>query len=577
MGKIKILPPEIAEKIAAGEVISRPAAVVKELIENSLDANAKEIEIEIKEGGEKYIRVSDDGEGMDEEEAKLSLERFATSKISDFEDLFKIDTLGFRGEALPSIAAISRLTLITRNQKSEIGYKIRVEGGKIIEQYPVGAPLGTTVIVEDIFYNTPARRKFLKSENTEKNHIIQIVESNALVNHSVKFLLKIKNKNYLNIPSVDTFSERVIFLFGKEFFEKLVPLHIEIGVIQVEGFISRPEFSFSDKSYQYFFVNKRHISSPLLIHSLYDGYREFLPSNRHPACFIFIKINPELIDINIHPTKREIKFIDEKGIHNLLSSRIREVLLSFESIPSLKQDIDIVSDISREEGIKQALQDFLISGQQEKTFYKPSKFEYKQKQPSISFPAINPLVQWQDKYIIGETKDSLVIIDQHAAWERIFYEKYLSYYEKGEILQQTLLYPLNLELSFSQSVLLEENLNYLKNLGFEIEKISKDFVLKSVPLIMGKEVPVEIIYEIINSLRGIKKEGILDPAGIQSIIKLIACRTSGKAGQSLTSQEMKQLLEDLGRCKNSYRCPHGRPTIINIIGKEELEEKFGRK
>lgn len=324
--KIKILPDDIANKIAAGEVVQRPASVVKELLENSLDAKSTKIIVEVIDGGKSLIRVSDDGEGMSKEDALLSFERFATSKISTAEDLDAINSFGFRGEALPSIAAVSQIKLITRPKESISGTLVRIEGGRIKDVSETGAAIGTMIEVQNLFFNTPARRKFLKTNITEIGHINDVVYQNAISHSEVTFKLTHNNQEIINVAATSDPKERIVHFLGKELIESLIPIEFKSNLIEVDGFLAKPIHTRQDRNSQSIFVNQRFVVNKTVTHAIYQGYHTLLPKDRHPIIIIFIKIDPAKVDVNVHPTKREIRFRSEGEIHDLIVAAIRKTL-----------------------------------------------------------------------------------------------------------------------------------------------------------------------------------------------------------------------------------------------------------
>ncbi|PKM92933.1 MAG: DNA mismatch repair protein MutL [Elusimicrobia bacterium HGW-Elusimicrobia-4] len=556
MNKIKILPLDIVNKIAAGEVIERPASVVKELVENSLDSGAKNIPVKIKNSGRELISVSDDGCGMSKEDAVLSIERHSTSKISDITDLDKIHTLGFRGEALPSIASVSEMLITTKPQDAKTGFTLEIEDGKLLNSQDIGVPAGTTVEVKNIFQNIPARLKFLKSDNTEKNKIISILTDYAVVNFNTAFSLISDDKELFFYSPANNLKTRIAQIFGSEFLNELIELHLQHEQISIYGFISKPEIKFLSRNRVFMSVNKRPINSRMILSAVKNGYREFLKGNENPAVFLIFEIKPDIIDVNVHPTKREIKFKDEGAIYSVLSQTIRNHIVTKETIPEIfysepKKNNEHISE--------------------QPTAYTSQKIQsqFTEKKSSIQY-----IGRIFELYVLAQENENLFIVDQHAAQEKILYEKFKKNIDGRKPEIQNFLIPVNIELSPKEFNILSVLKEHLMQIGFELEEFGKNsFALKSAPAVLGEISAINIINEIIRK----KKVGeISESAGklLDDIIKT-ACKTAIKSGDKLTDAESIKLLEELFECENPYACPHGRPTIIKIT-KNELDKKFQR-
>ncbi|MEW6685588.1 MAG: DNA mismatch repair endonuclease MutL [Candidatus Edwardsbacteria bacterium] len=551
---IKILPQEVAEKIAAGEVIERPASVVKELLENSLDAGSKKISLEIFGGGSGLIRVADDGTGMNPQETELSLERYATSKINFLEDLSSLQTFGFRGEALPSIAAISKIEISTRTVDLPYGTKVLVEGGKIIEVKEIGRDTGTTVVVRELFFNTPVRRKFLKSRNTEIRHIIEEVSDQALANFKTAFQLIVEGKQILNFTQTEQLDERVGQIFGKDFWHETVKVQAEVFGLSLSGFVSKLSFLSFSRPRQIFFVNRRRINSRLLNHAVYLGYGEDL-GHKHPQIILFLQSEPKEIDVNVHPTKREIRFADEGAIHHFVFTAVREALKIKETEKTIelsKPEPHFFRPIIPEEGIQTA---FLLPEEK--------------KEPKVVIPHF-----WQlhNEFIFAATKEGYIIIDQHAAHERILFEEAL---DKTPRESQQLLFPLTIELSPAEFQLFEESVVIFTRLGFSLRVFSgRTIVVDAVPVSLGRFADARVIKEILNELVSLPQ--VPTKTLEEKIAASYGCKAAIKSGQELSPEEMNFLIDRLFATQNPLLCPHGRPTIIKI-SLEELERKFGRE
>jgi len=584
MTKIKVLPDEIANKIAAGEVVQRPASVVKELVENSLDAQSTKIVVEIIDGGKNLIRVADDGEGMDREDAVLSFERFATSKISTAKDLDAITTFGFRGEALPSIAAVSKVKLITRTKDSISGTLIKIEGGKIKEVTETGAAIGTVVEIQNLFFNTPARRKFLKSNITEAAHINNVVYQNALSHPEVSFKLTHNNQEIINVAATSNAKERILYFVGKELAEHLIPIEFKNDLIEISGFLTKPTYTRRDRNLQSIFVNQRYVINNTVTHAIYQGYHTLLPKDRHPIIIIFIKIDPRKIDVNVHPTKREIRFHSESQIHDLLVDVIRKTLAQANLIPEVTthQQKSVVS-------FEKPMIKPTPPQQQEIPLpvYTPPTPVITSQPIAPSTPLLTPRLskleselqpigQVFNSYIIAQSKESMFIIDQHAAHERVLYEKLMSEaINEVALPSQILLIPITLETDYKESAILIQNIPTFNSLGFEIEEFGQNsFIIRSIPAVLEKGDPKELVFELIYELQSVGKNKT--PQEIkEKILISISCHSAIKVGDKLAQEEMESLILQLSQTQLPFTCPHGRPVIIKM-SLNELEKRFMR-
>ena len=562
--KIIILPPEIVNKIAAGEVVERPASVVKELAENSLDAGATVVEVEIKDAGKNLIRVIDNGSGMSKEDVLLCTSAHATSKISSVEDLERISTLGFRGEALSSIASVSLLRIITRTEKMDAAVELEIEAGRIKSDKEIGNPKGTTVEVRNLFFNTPARKKFLKSPATEMGHIIHIMEQFALAYPVVQFRLIHQEQELLNLLPVEDKLARVDEVLGGDLAENLCVLSFEERDFKIYGFLSKPNFSRLDRYGQFFFVNKRAIANKSLTHAVFSVYQELLPKERFPVAIVYIDINPRLVDVNVHPTKREIRFQNEKLIHDSLYQAIRNCLLENSLIPEIK------------EGAGNAAESFKTGEQVTHYSYSGTSQLFQEDaffSPEISLLRKTPFLQVNNLYILTSDEEGVLIIDQHAASERIIFDVLSRGKETKEI--QRLLIPEVIDLGLKESQILKENLEELRKLGFELEEFGKtSFQIKTTPAILSDKNPRQLILDIVSEIQeGGNRVFKLER---ERLLALIACHSAVKAGDRLDDLQVARLIGDLKNTKFPYTCPHGRPTMIRL-GWEELEKKFKRK
>ncbi len=580
---IKLLSEETINKIAAGEVIERPANVVKELVENSLDAKSENLEIQIEGAGRELIRIKDDGFGMEKEDLLKSCLRHATSKISKFEDLISLSTLGFRGEALASIAAVSNLVIQSQPKGRQSGWEIRLSGGKLKDSRAFAGSGGTIVEVNNLFFNTPAREKFLKSDATEKSRIIRLIEEISLSRPDISFKVIADGKTVLSAPKTKNILERIADVLGSELALNLIPVEVSHPNGRIKAFITKREYSLPNKNSQFLFVNGRPVSFPKTIsYAVFEAYKENLQVGRSPGVIIFLELKPEQIDVNIHPTKREVRFSQEQEIKQLLYSAIKKAV-------SESGMASIAAEKNRAQkpfggDFRSSADNFEYSNR----FHGSSRTGFtiqdlkKVYGSEKEFAAFSPnrenfriLGQLNNLYIICQMDNSMLIIDQHAAEERIKYEEYFSQWQKKRIPVQPLLFPVTVELSPSQNALLKENIEVLRNLGIEAEDFGgKTLRITGLPAVLGPGREVnDILLKIIDALL----EGSKMPAAekIENIIRA-ACRSSVKAGDSLAPLEMNKLVKALFQCRSHYTCPHGRPTSFKV-SLNELEKYFGRK
>ena len=559
--RVKILPPEIAEKIAAGEVVERPVSVVKELVENSIDAGAKRVIVEVREGGLKEIKVTDNGCGMGREDAILAFKRHATSKISNEEDLFRIATLGFRGEALPSIAAVSRVELTTKTKDDFTGTRIIIEGGELKKVEDVGAKNGTTVIVRDLFYNTPARKKFLKGPQREFYYISDLIEKYALAYEDIHFTLIKDGKRVLD-AAPGTLKERVGMIWGRD----VAINSVEIHRADITGVVSKPHIVRKDKNKIITIVNGRVVKSKVMEDALINGYGTLLFRDSYPYAVLKLTIPPSDVDVNVHPAKLIVKFRNESEIYRKISESVWDALTSISEIPDRK-----IADSS--ESKKIAGTKFEVKKSAKNVYFEvetpkhPKKIEDYIPQMR-TYPA-ELLGQVLDTYIVLKTKDALMLVDQHAAHERIRYERFLHSLKNGSI--QSLLEPIVIHLPPGDYENALAMIDELKEFGFIVEDFGASAVIvRAIPPILTRSDAEEALREVI----AMGKKAIVERR--DDILKLIACKGAIKANQKLSMFEMENLINELFRCENPYTCPHGRPTIIKIT-KEELEKLFKRK
>jgi len=552
---IRLLDEKTIGKIAAGEVIERPASVVKELLENSIDSGARRIEVEVKDGGSALIRVTDDGCGMSRDEASLALKRHSTSKIKSAEDLFSISTLGFRGEALPSIAAVSRLELLTGRNGS--GSRLYVEGAETRETGDAGCPGGTTVRVLDLFFNTPARRKFLKSASTETYHISDVVSKYVLAYPSISFKL-ISNGKQLAFSSGDgSRLNAFASVYGSDMAGSAVKVEFSSGYADVSGHAVRPSVTRIDRRSQAFFVNGRYVKNILLSRSLSDAYRTLIPSDRFPIAALFISVEPALVDVNVHPTKREVRF--EKT--NEVMKSVREAVGM--ALGSGGQALG--SRLQGEEKWKPEAASVFFENFS-------SAPEIEMIEPEKQIDGINAF-QILNSYIVTLDGDGFTLIDQHAAHERVVFDRLASL--PDDPARQGLLVPENIELSATDSDVLRDNMEVLRGLGFGIEDFGKNsFVLREVPAELVGSSAGDVVSDIVSELKSSDRPVSVE-ARREKVMKLIACHSAVRAGDPMTHDEIASLVKQLRATANPLTCPHGRPTMAKFT-RADLDRLFKR-
>ena len=558
MSKIVLLSPDVSQKIAAGEVIERPFSAVKELVENSLDAGASEIKTELHSGGKRLIRVTDDGQGMNREDALLCFERHSTSKISGVNDLDRIATLGFRGEALPSISAVSRIILKTSDGKGEKGTLIEREGEEVKQVSDIAFPKGTSIEVRDLFFNLPARKKFLRSERAELSWITRYVTHVSLAYPGVRFSLVHGKRHVFDYPSVKTLKERIFQVYGKSLLEHLMEVDHEEEGRRLNGFASVPPSGRRDRTHQLFFVNRRLVKDRNLQAGLNQAYRGFLEKDQFSEAFLFLSCPYEDVDINVHPAKAEIRFTDPHAFFQIILHSIEKAMLK-------KQGIKEVYPAS--ESAKRRLR--IEEGMRERSFLSPERKQEAwtdvlppPEKGERVFPRI--LGQYQDTYIIASSEDGILIIDQHNAHERVLFEKYQDIDKKKKWPQKLVLFPVLFELSPSQVLSLEGNQAVLEDAGFRVEAMSgRSISLKEFPDLFKEEEAKEIFLSLLEDIKGdkIKDKKV-------KLLATLACKTAVKAGQPLSFEKMSYLVEELFKTSNSSLCPHGRPVMVKIERKE---------
>jgi DNA mismatch repair protein MutL len=557
---IRVLDPELVAQIAAGEVIERPASVVKELVENALDAGASRIEVETEGGGRSRIRVADDGCGIPAAEVALAFARHATSKISAPEDLFRIATLGFRGEALAAIAAVARVTCRTRAVGEELGTYVRIEGGEIREQRPMARSPGTEMIVEDLFFNTPARRKFLKGEGAERRAIDLWISRYALAYPRVAFFLRHDRREALTLPAAREPRHRLAALYGAEVAEALLEVHEADEEMRISGWISPPGMDRPDRQEMAFFVNGRWVQDRMLPAAVLQAYHTLLPAGRFPWSFLWIDLPLDAVDVNVHPAKIEVRFRDPDRVFRLVQRAAHRALRQtaprvFQSVASPMAPVSMPARP-------------LPPGEPADVLPKPSGEE-------AGLPPLRVIGQLQATYIVAEGPDGLYLLDQHAAHERVLYEELMARRQEGPLPAQPLLQPVLLEVSPEEGSLLEEHQETLRELGLWIEPFGPRAVrVRAIPAVLSAEAIRAVIQDLLFDLHEARRpmEAALEARWIRSICK----RAAVKAGQVLGMEQMQHLVRALERCAMPWTCPHGRPTVLRFpLG--QLAHQFGRE
>ena len=621
---IRKLSESVINKIAAGEVIERPASVVKELLENSVDAGATQIEVTIEQGGIEMIRVTDNGCGIPKEDLPLAVTSHATSKIVDADDLFRVGTFGFRGEALASVTEISQAMIRSRTADSDCGYELLINGGHAEPIEPCGCPVGTTIEIRQLFYNTPVRQKFLKTAQTEKSHIAEAFARVALANPNVKMTLMNNRSTVHQLPATESWRERIAAFYGPEIADNLISVTSQEGDISLSGFVVDPSISRSNKRMQYLFLNRRYIRDHSLQHALSEAYRGLLMVGRYPLGFLRLDMPPNMVDVNVHPAKLEVRFQNGGQIYKQLLATIRERFLS--------TDLTAKGHLSRRDGGQPTPQPFghsdgsaaspaLASAVQDQiAFAKPvSQVDWTaaptggfggagpsqdfrpfppthsqsfgmpagniateqhavpnaEAQPVPSPSGTRTALQVYNTYLVSETVEGMVIIDQHALHERIIYEQLRDKVTAGKLESQRLLVPEPVSLPPAEAVAVLEQSELLAQIGIAVEPFGGDTVLvSSYPAMLANHNPAEMLKGVIDKLMGDAKN--LDRRDVlDELLHMISCKAAIKAGDKLSPEEITTLLEHRELCQDSHHCPHGRPTALTF-SRDELDKKFKR-
>jgi DNA mismatch repair protein MutL len=569
---IKILDDKTISRIAAGEVIERPASVVKELVENALDAGASRIEVEVRGGGISYIRVTDDGSGIPVDEVELAFERHATSKLNDFNDLSSIGSLGFRGEALPSIAAVADVELLTCAEGEWSGSHVVLEGGVITQKKGQARNRGTTITIRDLFRRVPARLKFLKSVPTETGHIANVVSQYALAYPEVSLTLVVDGKGTLRTSGKGVLLDSILDAYGAEVAGKMLPVSRpepswqgspDVPAIEVTGMVGSPELGRSGRGYLSFFVNRRWVSSRLLAYAVEEAYHGLLMTGKHPVAVLNISMPPAEVDVNIHPAKSEVKFRDESAVFRVVQKGVREALVAQAPVPGIE---DVAATYQAQSTRQQLSWNFPVAAGQADT-----RSSGVTSSLTDSLPLLRVVGQVLDSYIVAEGPDGLYIIDQHAAHERIRFEEISRQRQARDVELQGLLAPVTFEVTPRHDQLMKSCLDDLAGFGFNLEAFGeRTYLVRTVPALVASDNWQEMLRELLEELAGEAKS-----RWEEKMVMSIACHGAVRSGHTLSIDEMRELVRQLERCASPHTCPHGRPTIIRLSS-GQLEKEFGR-
>jgi len=582
---IQVLPEEVASQIAAGEVVERPASVAKELVENAIDAGAHDVRVEARAGGKQLVRVSDDGCGIPAAEVELAFHRHSTSKLRTADDLARITTLGFRGEALASIAAVSRVTLATRAPGEPVGTLLRVEGGRITGHQESGRPPGTTVTMEDLFFNIPARRKFLRSGRTERRHIDACITRYAMAYPAVRFTLSHDGRAVFQSPGNGRLRDVFIAVYGLEVGAAVLQIgdgeHREPADIQVRGLVSPPSFHRANRGYITLFVNGRWVQDARLTYAVIQAYHTLLPTGRYPLAVVMVSLPPEDVDVNVHPTKAEVRFRDGDRVFRAVQKAVRRTLIERSPVPTAARSPASwqIPFGQRREAHRERLIGLRphAVGQQLGLETHPSKVKVPGQASAPAEGGVPPLRvvgQLKSMYIVAEGPEGMYLIDQHAAHERVLFEQLLTARQKAEVASQALLEPRPVELSPEVADLLEGHLDVLGRLGFQVEPFGgATMLVRAVPTIAKGADPALVLEDVAAAL--LAGEAPMEGA-VEGVVASQVCKQAAvKAGQVMTQAEMEELVRALEGCASPRTCPHGRPTMI-YLSIAQLAREFGR-
>ena len=626
MPKIKILSADVSNKIAAGEVVERPASVVKELIENAIDAGSTSIRVEIRAGGKRLIRVSDNGAGMEREDALLALERHATSKVNRIEDLESIQTFGFRGEALASIASVSQFELLTRTADALEGTKVDVEGGVFRSVQESGCSPGTHMSINNLFYNVPARLKFLKTDTTEMNHITNQVTWAALAHPNIHFSLTHNGRSILDVRSCDSYLERARLLYGREFAENLIEFTEELPDLKMYGLLGKPELTKPNREYQLFFLNQRPIRSRIIGAALTEALDAMVAKDRQPVALLFLTLEPETVDVNVHPAKIEVRFRNERTIYSGVVRMLRDAVHRAKYIPKIETPIEPTQSNgdteSRDTGLSQRVSTpgpppvagrgqrttpmaqvhrmqtppvtpqetetsdrEVVNASEAQTPSTPTEIVVQPPQQRLPDDANLSLLDFENvqlktnlfkTYIVVEAGDKIFFIDQHVAAERVLYERFVNQVETDGIPVQGLLLPVTLEVTPQQLGVLKIHGDIFKKLGFDLDEFGGNTILiRAIPSPLPTRVAAQTVTDLLDKLPEAPHTDVQIPDAIDNALITLACKSAVKAGDTLDTKEMINLIKELSEAKLPFNCPHSRPIIVEM-GRDELERRFHR-
>ena len=607
---IHLLPDSVANQIAAGEVIQRPASVIKELVENAVDAGAKHIDVVVEDAGKTSIRVVDDGKGMSVTDARLAFERHATSKIREASDLFALRTMGFRGEALASIAAVAQVELTTRCEGSDLGTCVCISGSEVISQEPASSPVGSNFMVKNLFFNVPARRKFLKSNQTELSNILQEFERIALVHEDISFSLTHNNTLMLSLPH-STLRERIATVFGKKMNEQLLAVEVETSLVKITGYVGKPETSRKKGSHQYFFVNGRYMRHPYFHKAVMEPFEKLIPVGEQVSYFLYFEVDPANIDVNIHPTKTEIKFENELAVWQIIVAAIKESLGRFNAVPTIDFDTEGIPEIptftshynhqsikapsvdvnpnfnpfksDRSVSYKQDVMNwetlYSVERTNEKLFDVADDFMPMEEDLSLSSEMSGEMekstqhYQYKGKYVMTTVKSGLMIVDQNRAHIRVLYDRYRVQMENGTGVSQRLLFPEMIQFPPSEGVVLEHLMDDMQRLGFELSVLGGgSFSINAIPSGVDGLNSVELVRNIVRS--SIEKGCNIEEDVRHYIALSLAKSAAIPYGQILSNEEMEALINDLFVCVNPNQTPDGK-IVVAILEQNDLEHLFG--
>ncbi|MFM7321441.1 MAG: DNA mismatch repair endonuclease MutL [Armatimonadota bacterium] len=603
---VRLLDDNTANRIAAGEVVERPSSVVKELVENSLDAGAMRVEVELVDGGRTRIVVRDDGEGMSRTDAIVALQRHATSKIRTADDLFAITTLGFRGEALPSIASVSDFALVTKRRGDAVATRLVVRGGELVRVEDAASPDGTLVEVDDLFHSVPARRKFLKTIATERNHAVDFVQRMVLARPEVAFRLDHDGETVLEHGGSSDPRHALASVLGRDVAREMVPLAAEGPGLRVHGHVSKPSVTRASRSGQYFYVNGRPVRSRTVQHAFESAYRRLVDADRHPVCVLFVDIAPDMVDVNVHPAKTEVRFHRDGDIYAMVARAVEGALLSGGLVPEVRV---VASTPAASQGPapatsgrialphKPALSNYVRLGEAGGALPETGLFQPVERadpggatapqgeaEPFLGFDGyrigrLRVIGQSRNTYIVAETDDAVLLIDQHVAHERVLYEQMMNGVEEGRdrwgVIAQRLALPATLELGLPEARVVGERIDALARAGFDLEPFGEGaFLVRAVPAVIASKPYIEILRTIVDDLvHASAVRRLLVPH--ESAVIHASCRLAVKKGDPLTLDEMTRLLADLSTMRNAFTCPHGRPILL-ALPHREMDRKFHR-